>query len=179
MNVFECSINYALGIVASDGAGKIVQLTTVQPSASYTDWSSFALIFDLYKLEGGNIHYEPFGKYQQSNSVGSCLAGIVYDPDNTTLSWAILQGYDRFAPKGATRLKLFNTADSMTYDYSVPKELIAGPSTIIAANSWLNTGNPISQGVVGIVSDSSLSVGVTKNVGQWWSSLRIKFAVRQ
>jgi len=177
---FECMINWPVGKITCTAGGTITTGFTVVPSASFADWTSFIGIFDLYKLKGGRVCWEPIGKYNSFATSGAygCMINSVYDPDATgSLTWALMQGYDRDA--GANRLHSWNSADSYQYDFHIPNAIIAGSSSAVAANVWNNVGNPITQGVCVLSSDSACTLGNSKDVSSVVFSLKIAFALRQ
>jgi len=182
MLVYRCTLSVDTGNLTTTAGGAISNGYSTQLSGSFGDWTGLAAIFDLYKPLSGVIHFEPYYKYQSSTGPANfktttCL--IVYDPDNTGASqtYASMLAYDYDAPTNP--LRLHNLADSWKYPYVIPKDPQYGPSGAVAEGLWLNTGAPISTGIVYLTATTNQAQGATQNIGMIFHTINVEFALRQ
>jgi len=180
--VYRCTLNLDVGNLTCTAAGALQTAFSTQLSGSWGDFTSLAGVFDLYKPLSGKIRFEPYAKYNQAvlAVVPTTTCGlIVYDSDNTNanVAWASMLGYDMDAPTNA--LKLVNFAETWSYQYFIPKDTQYGPSGAVAEGVWLNTGSPVSTGIVYLTSTTDKVQANNAVLGMIFHTVSVEFAIRQ
>lgn len=77
-------MTYGPSTLVSSGSGVINSVFSNDPSG-YNDWSSFAAVWDEYRVLGMTVHYAPYNRYNQSLSIIVGPVFLFIDRDDGTV----------------------------------------------------------------------------------------------
>jgi hypothetical protein len=136
-------VNSANCAASVTGLNTIIPLNGIQNAL---DWSSFATLYDEFRVLGARVHYQPQNRYTTNNNP----IVFYYDNDNTTLTPTTNNQALSYA-----NCDYINTSTPHVYD-GIAVSTRDGPEI------WCNTGTPNSQlGMVALFTTTSFGSSFT------------------
>ncbi len=118
------------GLLASNGAGQIKNVLSLNPS-SYTAWSTLAPLYDEFRVVGARINL--FAHQVNTVTNGSSTVVVCYDNDDDSTNLTSLgNGMDYRV----------NTRFGAVWDTGLPRKLTAFVSAVAKDGNWATCATP-------------------------------------
>lgn len=155
--------------VASNGGGQITFAYSDNPS-SLRDWSSFATLYDEYKVKAIKIQYYPYLPNDTSTVTGFLPLYSVYD-DNTATN-PLTAVNDAIEYENCKQYNMYRPWKR--YQRMIP--LAANATTVVRAGGWVPTASPAASQCVAFYGEG---YDISTSYGSIVVTMYIKFRSRK
>jgi len=181
---------------ASGSGAALGTVVNVRPSAT-AEWTSFASIYDEFKVHGGAVHFQIFAN-GQTNLITDVSGVVVYDPDDNTAYTSVttaLVASQKFGPfnisgvtdssvAGSTARTSAPVPTSKTGMYVFKFKCPPGPHSTtgngqqVVTGQWCSTNITNTQGDYGYIKPAVDAAGSTVTDMKGYLMMEVEFRSR-